>query len=86
MSPDLVLAASRVQAENPGPPIKRTFQNRSSLALGPLAKHEKVGGAGLRARQVSAQAGKPVPPEELFKTVPHGSIGPPITYEKSMAL
>jgi len=28
---------------------------------------EKVSGAGVPARQASAQAGKPVPPEELFR-------------------
>jgi hypothetical protein len=32
-------------------------------------ENEKGGGAGVPARQ-SAQAGKPVPPEELFETAP----------------
>ena len=48
--------------------LRISFQGSSSWAFGPAVKHEKVGGAGVRACQAVRTGWKPVPPGELFRT------------------
>ena len=59
-----------------------TFQDSRSWAGGSPVKHEKVGGAGLRARQAVRTGWKACATGRTFQDSHSWAFGPPLNYEK----